>query len=745
MEHVIIDRKDGGCDAIPIYTWDTLPLDDMPVHISSKGYGSQKIGYLADFATFDIETTSMVGKYTYVTQGKGSKAKRVKQWSVKPWGFMYHWQFCFNGHVCFGRRWEEFFKLLDRLIYEYHLKDLKRLVIYVHNLGFEFTFLYPFLEEYIGKWQLFATGTHTPVKVTGERGIEFRCSWKLTNMNLYMFTKTEKDCPYLKPYGDLDYKKIRTADTPLSDKEKGYCCVDVLGLYHAIHSRMKADHDTIATIPLTSTGYPRRDTRRACRKDPNYREKIYKKCVLTYNVYRLLVQMRRGGDTHASRFYSSKLWEDVFSYDYVSLYPAMLLLELFPIERFSRYGAVESLEELEKLTTSGLACIFTVYFEDLEVNPDEPMPYIPIDKLVTKPGKKYIHGDNGRVIKVDGICSLTVNEIDWEIIKKSYHWKPGLIITDMHTARKGRIPEPIRRVILAYFAQKCQLKEEINDTEDLLEKDPANKTLIDRLNDLNYRYTKIKNKLNGIFGMMYTDPVREAVTMNERGEWKEQIPEGSSEEQLLEKAQKSRNSFLVYAWGPWVTSHARLALRKLQACAKDPDSARSTVIYSDTDSAKSQVWDEKALDDLIKAQKEKSDEMGAYWDSPKTGKRYYMGYPELDGHARRFITLGAKKYAYEDKKGQLHVTVSGVSNTHAPGDELGAGARELMERGGLDAFKVGFIFQDAGGQTVWYGHDDPHYVTVNGCRMLTASYAALSDGEYTLGQTEEYKRLLGAL
>lgn len=738
MELVRIKRKDGTEEDVPVYAWDELPLDHLPVLISARGKGHEKIGYLSDFATFDIESTTMQGKYREDKKGK-------REWLKQPWAFMYHWQFCFNGRVCFGRRWEEFFKLMNRIKEEYKLKPLKRLVIYVFNLGFEFAFLYPFMERITGNYELFATGSHTPVKLTGENGIEFRCAWKLTNMNLYMFTKTEKDCPYQKAFGDLDYKQIRTAKTQLTPEEKAYNVIDVLGLWSAIHSRMKADHDTIATIPLTSTGYPRRDTRRACRKDHDYREKVYKKCLLTWAVYELLAEMRRGGDTHASRFYSSKVWEDVYSYDYVSLYPAVLLLERYPITAFSRYGEIESLEELERVTSSGKACLFRIWFEDLELNPDEPMPYVPIDKLTSKPGKLHVHGDNGRVLKVDGICSMTINEVDWEIIKATYRWKPGIIVKDLHVAEKGPLPDPIRKTILAYFAKKCELKEQITETEELLEKDPGNKVLIDRLNDINYKYGKVKNKLNGIFGMCYTDPVHEVVTMDERGEWKESIPKGKSAADLLAKTQKSRNNFLVYAWGPWCTAYARRMLRRLQACAKDPDSGRPTVIYSDTDSAKSQSWDQEELNALIKVQKERSDAAGAYWDSPKTGTRYYMGYPELDGHAGRFITLGAKKYAYEDGKGELHVTVSGVSNTHAPGDALGAGARELLERGGLDAFKVGFIFVDAGGQTIWYGHEDPHYVTVNGCRMLTASYAAITDGEYTLGQTEEYKRLLGCM
>lgn len=737
MQICNVKRKDGTVQAVPCYAWDELDFPDLPVMISSRGQGSNKIGYLSDFATFDIESTTMPGK---VLTKKGKK-----EWVEKPWAFMYHWQVCFAGDVIIGRRWEEFSQLLGRLIEWYHLKKLKRLVIYVFNLGFEFSFMYPFLEDWIGKWDLFATGSHTPVKVTGEMGIEFRCAWKLTNMSLYMFTKTEKDCPYQKAWGDLDYDVIRTPDTPLNEeKELPYCVIDVLGLYYALKSRMKADHDTIATIPLTSTGYPRRDTRRACRADKDYREKVFKKCLLTITVWQLMKELRRGGDTHASRYLVNKIYELVISYDYVSLYPAVLMMELFPITAFTRYGEIESMDEFNGLLASGRAVIFRVWFQNLRLKPREPMPYIPVDKLTSHPGKKRIKADNGRVLAVDCVCSMTLTEIDWAIIKDSYEWDPGLIIKDVHVATKGPLPEPIRKTIMSYFALKCELKEQIKETEKALKSDPKNKALIDRLNELDYRYGKIKNKLNGIFGMAYTSPVREECTMDDKGEWKEKLPEGKTEEDLLNKFNKSRNSFLVYAWGPYCTAYARRLLRRLQECTIDA-SGLPAVIYSDTDSAKSQYWDEAKLADLIRSQQQKADACGAYYVS-KSGKRYYMGYPEKDGIANKFKTLGAKKYAYIDDKKVLHVTVSGVSNAHAPGDELGAGARELLERGhGLDSFKVGFVFADAGGQTIWYGHKDPQKVTVNGCTFLTASYAALTDGEYTLGQTEEYKRLLGSL
>lgn len=750
MEYVTVKRKDGTKEAVPVYDPYELAemVREMPcpaVNVSAKGQGHDKIGYLSDFATFDIESTTMPGKKSKkIFKHKDGTQTLETVWEKEPWGFMYHWQICLGGLCCFGRRWEEFFYLLDEIVDAWRLKELKRLVIYVHNLGFELQFLYAFLYERYGREnvKIFATKQHMPVYVLLPDGIEIRCSWKLTNMSLYMFTHTELGSPYEKAYGDLDYKKIRTANTPLTMEEKGYCLLDVLALWASLKAKMHADRDTLASIPITSTGYPRRECRRACRKWPGYREKVFNKNLLTMEIYELLEEMRRGGNTHADRHQAARILFDLLSYDYVSEYPGAMLLYDYPMRAFSRYGKPESRAEYEAVMASGKAVLARITLTNLRLKDDVPVPYIPIDKLTRRSGK--LAGDNGRVLSIDGYASMTICEIDWEIIKKQYDYD-DIFCEGLWTAPKAPLPEPIRNVILEFFAKKCELKEAINSVEEQLKANPDSRGLIDLLNDLNYRIGKVKNMLNGIFGMIYTDPVHLETLMDDEGVWSEELPEGKTKADLLDKYNKSRNSFLCYAWGPWVTAYGRRMLDELQECALDPESGRHVCAYSDTDSAKSCSWDEAKLSALVERQQALARERGAVYVS-KSGKEYLMGYPELDGHYTRFVTLGAKKYAYEDAKdGLLHVTVSGVSNTHAPGDKMGAGARELADHGGIEAFKVGFVFRDAGGQTVWYGHKDPGKITVKGVTMTSAAYVGVTDGEYTLGQTKEYMDLIGAL
>ena len=118
METVRVTRKDGTEEDVSVLD----PREMMerireescpPVHLSAKGKGHEKIAYLADFGTFDIESTTMPGrKHKKLVKHKNGTQTLETVWDAEPWAFMYHWQACICGTCVFGRRWEEFFELL---------------------------------------------------------------------------------------------------------------------------------------------------------------------------------------------------------------------------------------------------------------------------------------------------------------------------------------------------------------------------------------------------------------------------------------------------------------------------------------------------------------------------------------------------------------------------------------------------------------------------------------------------------
>ena len=56
-------------------------------------------------------------------------------------GLMYVWQIAINGTVIIGRTWDEFLNLLKEVSDYFELGEDKRMIIYVHNLAFEFQWL----------------------------------------------------------------------------------------------------------------------------------------------------------------------------------------------------------------------------------------------------------------------------------------------------------------------------------------------------------------------------------------------------------------------------------------------------------------------------------------------------------------------------------------------------------------------------------------------------------------------------
>lgn len=253
------------------YLW----FESLPIQKRKKGNqsSSQKYYYVDLITAFDIETT-------YI--------KAIDE------SVMYVWQWQF-GDKCtvMGRSWYELRIFLE------NLKEIlgdNRLVIFVHNLSFEFEYLsgiFSFSPD-----DVFCMDSRKVLKALLNNSFEFRCSYLQTNMNLRTFCEKMGVHSYkLK----MNYKKPRFWYTELTQKEIAYCINDVRGLVEAITIEMNIDGDNLYTLPLTSTGYARRDAKKAMRKvSPTY----IKNQLPTYKIYKMLREAFRGGNTHASRFYA---------------------------------------------------------------------------------------------------------------------------------------------------------------------------------------------------------------------------------------------------------------------------------------------------------------------------------------------------------------------------------------------------------------------------------------------------------
>ncbi|MBQ1570312.1 MAG: hypothetical protein IIZ78_04225, partial [Clostridiales bacterium] len=422
-----LKRKDGQIDKITCYEQHEFPFHVLNRKVILSKSKKNASGYMTQYATFDIESTT-IRPPEYIDWVKHDKKYKLdkKYW---PYGFMYHWQMCVNGVVCFGRTWSEWITFMQKLRDIYELSSEERFVVFVHNLGYEFQFIRNFLERDFGGYEVFAAQPRKPMHVKTNNGFEFRCTYKLSNMSLEKFCENERDCIHPKAAGDLDYKILRTPSTPIKKREFGYCIADVVGLYESVQSIMKHEKDTLVTIPLTSTGYIRRDVRRECRHDIRYREKYFLGTRIDETVYIMLKEAGRGGNTHTNRYMAGDIWKNADSFDEVSGYPAMQLLKPeFPISKFTAYGEIENRAEFEKLNKK-YATLFRVVFRNLRVRKEIPMPYLPISKANDYSRKEY-EADNGRFLTA-GCAAFTLTNIDWSIVKLQYQWDE-FFVTDMH-------------------------------------------------------------------------------------------------------------------------------------------------------------------------------------------------------------------------------------------------------------------------------------------------------------------------
>ena len=285
MYYLTVDTTKGPIKC-PVYD----PKKDIAIvdQYAETRTVSGRDGKLLNLAcAFDIETTNIVDV-------------------PRPYAFMFHWQFCIGTRVFFGRTWDQFIDFIYELKERLQLGP-RKLVVYCHNLSFEFQFM----RRFFAFSDVFLRQNRDPLKALANGCILFRDSYALSNMTLEKFCENTPGIIFSKNSGeDFDYSKIRTPETKLTRKELSYCYCDVAGLCECIRYRMREDH--LGVIPMTSTGYVRRDFRKAYAANKVLRE-IWKRNALTEETYKICRYAFRGGDTHASNNFVGLKLEHIHS------------------------------------------------------------------------------------------------------------------------------------------------------------------------------------------------------------------------------------------------------------------------------------------------------------------------------------------------------------------------------------------------------------------------------------------------
>lgn len=668
----------------------------------------------------------------------------------KDIGFITDWTITIEDDCCiYGNHVSDLIKTIDRICDTLHADKEHMVRFYIHNFPYDYMFI---RNHMFAKWgepdRCLASKTHRYIFMDWTNyGIEFRDSQILTQRSL------ERLCQDMgttaKAVGTWDYKKFRTPDSGRTSKEIAYVCTDTIALCKALRKYIADRGYTVANVPLTNTGFIRNKARAESRKDKKWRKKFLQ-MQLSLEQYKQLLDCYHGGYTHANRFYVNRIvTKKMQCYDFASSYPAVICYRKYPMTQFVYTDGLslkDILELKEDYAFSGY-----IRLTNVRLKKECPMPPMAFHKakacvFPNADGRtqKSIFAenlDNGKIVNAD-IVIYPFTDPDLQVILESYDYDSADVASVMR-AEKDYLPEWLINYVMSLYYDKSTLKYS----------DPV-------------LYMISKGELNGIYGMMVQRIIQQICVENfQTAEWSSEIPE-DKEQELLEKFYKSRNAFLPFQWGCWVTSYAQECLYKLGACCKN-------WFYSDTDSVKGNEWDLKKLkaynDEIVRISTERKIGLVKY-----DGKEFRLGIAEFDGEYMEFITHGSKRYCYRkkrsikkkhiksyniyfknaerklNKKGALRITVAGV-----PKDGVYCLDNDIRN------FRKGFIFRNSevfrenfkkanpGKMPKWKMKTqyliEPEIKTIelDGSKIEYGCSIRLSDTEYELDHTIPYDKETG--
>lgn len=620
-------------------------LDNAVNENQLKG-NNKKIYYYNIPCSFDIETTSFYrDKQTNEIYNYNQRKQFPKNADLEKISIMYVWQLGINGFCIIGRTWEQFNYVVSRVTERLKLNQNKRLLIYVHNLSFEFQFLRKHFQ-----WQnVFSIELRKPLYALTTIGIEFRCSYLLSGYSLETVAKNLTKYKINKLVGDLDYHQIRHTKTVLTDTEIEYCINDIKIVMLYIKEYIE-NVKSLHFIPLTKTGAVRKFCRKNCffipktdteKTRPNYKYKDFIKGlqISDLNEFKTLQRAFSGGFTHANANYTDIVINNVTSFDFTSSYPYVMISEKYPVSKAVKINVTNE-KQFEYLCKNFL-CVFDVEFTNI-FSRETFENYISVSKCFIK---ENIVENNGRLVCGKKIV-LTITNIDYDIIKIFYKWE-NYRIGILYAYEKNYLPTEFIKCVVELYKKKTELKG-VEGKEN--------------------EYLGAKEMLNSCYGMSVTNPLRDLIEYK-NNDWGEKNYTDCEKSEMLLKYNLSDNRFLYYIWGIFVTAYAR---RNLFTAIYE---LKQDYIYSDTDSVKFINYEKHkpyfdSYNKLVEIKlKNAADFHGLNYSDlkPKTikGIEKLLGVWDFDGFYLQFKTLGAKRYMYQYDNKEFSLTVSGVNKKYA--------------------------------------------------------------------------------
>lgn len=602
--------------------------------------------------------------------------------------------------------------------------------IYFHNESWDYVFLRLFLFRAFGKpVRQLNIKPHYPIMIGFANGIILKDSLCLAQCKLEKWAE-DFNVEHQKAVGEWDYDKIRDQGGTFTRGEKKYIENDTLALCECLDAFCISLNKTIYSIVYTATGVPREEVRERAKQNKGHAK--FLKQALTYEQFLKFMKLYHGGYSHANRFLVGDILDEniMECKDFQSSYPFCLLAFRYPMGKFTELG-FDVKPEFILDQAEDYAYIFRANFINIRLKDKySPMPALQASKVENSINMKV---ESGRVLQA-GYVTLYLCEQDLIVLDSMYTWDEDSICTEVETAPKDYLPRWFTDYIYELYAEKCKRKP-------FQDKDPVG-------------YALAKARVNSVYGLTVQKSIREnfiEVTepgeyqMNAKGDTRHfesgeyRIDFEQDARKVYEKYLKHPNTVLPYQWGCYCTAFAFRNLFELGACVNAYYNDKGKLImpprwvYSDTDSAYSDDWNEEK----VAAYNEKCKELlkkNNYGPVEVNGKEYWLGIAEADSEYSEYIVLGPKRYcgrSTDDKK--LHITVAGVPKEN--------GAKCLNND--IKNFQKDFIFDGlTTGKKGHYYFFSPDGITIDEWGNEIGDSIDLEPCDYNLGMVDKYDYIL---
>lgn len=443
----------------------------------------------------------------------------------------------------------------------------KKLIIYCHNLDYDFSFLCNYLsKEDITDYFIIRNKIS---KIILWENIEIRDSLMLTGGSLdkAVIEFLGKDSIFRKKYGSWDYEKIRSRKWDYSDNEIVYAAYDVFALNAVIAKISNIYHCSIAALAVTRTSFIAREIKNLKRKSEYFNSYIYA-TNLTIDELRTAKASYYGGVAMVNPVYADILkLGDVTSWDIGSEYPWAMVSQLFPTGKIYHMEKA-SLEDLQTL------CAYTdktqkerygfcavMQLTDFRTKKEVPIPFsFSRDGIIRK--SVYAEDETyagGRIVTASKLITY-INDVDLQIVLKSSHFTSIKFVKIMYYKMRP-LPTVWVESILTDYAKKTTLK---------------------GLPDKADEYTRSKININIQYGKQAQYPIMSEYKLDSFFECQKltQEEKGKTLEEELADYNTAKGRISNYLIAVYIASYGHAALyHGITFLGKD-------VILTDTDSVK---------------------------------------------------------------------------------------------------------------------------------------------------------------